>query len=128
MKLGLGLRRRLCRWLAATLLLVQWLTSAYACQEGTPAPVAEPPCHASQQHADPAQPALCKAHCEAGVKAPSQVPAQDAPLPGPGWFIVQDDSHLAALPTLPATRPVPARAGSPPGWPPLHLTLQVLRN
>ncbi|MBL8306028.1 MAG: hypothetical protein JNM33_04990 [Rubrivivax sp.] len=128
MKLGLGLRRRVCRWLAATLLLVQWLTSAYACQEGTPEPVAEPPCHAGQQHATPAQPALCKAHCEADVKAPVQVPAPDAPLPGPGWFIVQDASAIDVLAAQPAMRPLQARAGSPPGWPPLHLTLQVLRN
>lgn len=128
MKLGRPLRRRLCSWLAATLLLVQWLTAAYACQQALPQAVAEAPCHAAQQHVDPAQPALCKAHCEAGVKAPSQVPAHDAPLPSPGWFIVQDDSHLIALPTLLAARPLLARAGSPPGWPPLHLTLQVLRN
>ena len=128
MKFGRPLRRRLCSWLAATLLLVQWMTSAYACQQEIPLPRAEPPCHAAQPHADAAHPALCKAHCEAGVKAPSQVPAQEAPLPGPGWFIVQDDAPLDVLPTLPAARPVQARAGSPPGWPPLHLTLQVLRN
>jgi len=40
--------------------------------------------------------------------------------------------HDAALPLL-AAEPAPMRraspqAAAPPGWPPLHLTLQVLRN
>lgn len=128
MTFGRTLRRRLCSWLAATLLLVQWMTAAYACPQAAPQAVVEPPCHATQQHADPAQPALCKAHCEADVKVPVQVPAPDAPLPGPSWFIVQDDRPIDVLASQPASRPLQARAGSPPGWPPLHLTLQVLRN
>jgi hypothetical protein len=127
MNLGRTPRRRLCGWMVALLLLMQWLTSAYACP-ALPggAQVAEQPCHEAG-HRDAAK-ALCKAHCEAGQQVTPQAPVHDAGLPSAGWFIVHD----AALPLL-AAEPAPIRraipqAAAPPGWPPLHLTLQVLRN
>lgn len=129
---GTSLRKRLCGWLAALMLLVQWMTSAYACLPPAPQPAApamEAPCHAGPEHAQADQPALCKAHCEAGMKAPGLASSSDAPEPGPGWFIVQADPAAALFaPLPPAARPALARTGAPPGWPPLHLTLQVLRN
>ena len=131
MNLGRTPRRRLCGWMVALLLLTQWLTAAYACPSVAP-PVSggeqfgERPCHeASHRDADTAR---CKAHCEAGQQVTPQAPAHDAALPSAGWFIVHD----TALPLL-AAEPAPTRrtspqAAAPPGWPPLHLTLQVLRN
>jgi hypothetical protein len=45
-----------------------------------------------------------------------------------GWFIVHSAPETSFGTTAaPAWRAVP-QAAAPPGWPPLHLTLQVLRN
>ena len=71
-------RKRLALWMAAFFLLTQWLTAAYACTlavwptdvepgivaMATDAAMAD--CAGSGMRADPAQPGLCKAHCEAG--------------------------------------------------------------
>lgn len=124
-----GFRQRLCGLLAGVLLLAQWLTAAYACPQLQPLPETVAPCHQGDHAAaDPANPALCKAHCEADRQAPSQAPAPDLAPASSGWFIVQ----LAPVPLLPLAEPPmawqQARAGAPPGWPPLHITLQVLRN
>lgn len=135
MTMARRLRSRLCGWLAVALLLAQWLTAAYACPSLQPpaASGALPPCHeavtaADHARADPANPALCKAHCENERQAPSGVPVLDAPPASTGWFIVQ----TTAEPPLPLAEPAEAwqraRAGAPPGWPPLHLLLQVLRH
>jgi hypothetical protein len=127
-------RRRLCGWMVALLLLMQWLTAAYACPatavwvQGS-AEIALPPCHdTGHREADPANPVLCKAHCEAGQQVTPQTPAHDAGLPSVGWFIVHSapETLFDAAPA-PSWRAVP-QAAAPPGWPPLHLTLQVLRN
>lgn len=130
MNLGRIPRRRLCGWMVALLLLMQWLTAAYACPAAPgPAQVAEPPCHeASHRNAEPANPALCKAHCEASVQVTPQAPAHDAALPSVGWFIVHSVAEtLFDVDPAPVWRATPL-AAAPPGWPPLHLTLQVLRN
>jgi len=132
MNLGRTPRRRLCGWMVALLLLTQWLTAAYACPAVAAAGVAqavEPPCHeAGHRSADAGNAALCKAHCEAGVQVTPQPPAHDAGLPSAGWFIV----HSVVQPLFdagpaPLWRATP-QAAAPPGWPALHLTLQVLRN
>jgi hypothetical protein len=134
MNLGRTPRRRLCGWMVALLLLTQWLTAAYACPAVAVAAVGgaqavEPPCHeAEHRSADAASAVLCKAHCEAGLQVTPQPPAHDAGLPSTGWFIV----HSVVQPLFDAS-PAPAwrtppQAAAPPGWPPLHLILQVLRN
>ena len=127
-------RRRLCGWMVALLLMMQWLTAAYACPVEAVAvaggaAVVEPPCHdASHRGADPANPALCKAHCEAGQQVAPQAPAHDAGLPSAGWFIVQSPAQTLFDTAMPPGWHAVPQAAAPPGWPSLHLTLQVLRN
>jgi len=137
MKLTRATRRSLSAWLVGLVLIMQGLTAAYACPalEAWLAPQAEPAaatgmpgCHASAPKTmDPAQPSLCKAHCDAEGQAPAQAAAQTAPPPGPGWFFVLSlaPAHLAAAAAFDLTE---ARSGAPPGWPPIYLSQQVLRN
>lgn len=132
MKLGLAPRRRLCGWMVALMLLMQWVTAGYACPVVAAAgsePALEAPCHeAGHRSADPANPGLCKAHCEAGQQLTPQTPSHDAGLPSAGWFIVHTSTQtLFDAAPAPTWRAEP-HAAAPPGWPPLHLTLQVLRN
>ena len=134
MNLARAPRRRLCGWMVALLLLMQWLTAAYACPTvlvavvGS-AQVAEPPCHeAGHRTADPANPALCKAHCEASQQLTPQAATHDAGLPSAGWFLVNTAVQPAFAADVPPTWRLAPQAAAPPGWPPLHLTLQVLRN
>jgi hypothetical protein len=115
------------------LLLTQWLVAAYACppQRHAQAPVqAHAGCDSADHGPDavPAYPALCKAHCSADSQLPAQPDgAGDTAEPSTGWFIVSQQpaprvaQAEAAWPQLP-------RAGAPPGWPPLFLIHQVLRN
>ena len=121
------------------LLLAQWLTSAYACPQGTPpalrtqgeavvVAVVMADCHGmTMSMMDAANPALCKAHCEADQQAPVVKAQGDAPQPIIAGFIV-------AGPVLHDLLPAPLHAkgdllgGEPPGWPPLYLIHQVLRN
>lgn len=124
--------------MVGVLLLVQWLVAAYACPaSAVPASRTAQPaavhatmadCHgmtASDIDAD--NPALCKAHCSADQQAPAQAAPDDAATPSLGWFFLVEP----AAPALPDLRsggqPVP-RSGAPPGWPPIYLTQQVLRN
>ena len=121
------------------LLLVQWLTSAYACPRGARPTSLSPgeaevtavvmaDCHGmTASTMDPANPALCKAHCEADRQAPGAKAQADAPQPMPAGFIVTSPVLHDVLPA-----PLHARGdvlcGEPPGWPPLYLLRQVLRN
>jgi predicted lipoprotein with Yx(FWY)xxD motif len=120
------------------LLLAQWLVAAYAC------PVAAAPnaragkptvvhsvmadCHGmTPSTIDADNPSLCKAHCSADQQAPAQAAPEDAPASSPGWFIVAAAGPLGAAAPQPGPPTVP-RSGAPPGWPPIYLIHQVLRN
>jgi hypothetical protein len=76
----------------------------------------------------PAYPALCKAHCAGDSQLPAANAGADAPAPSVGWFIVATPAEPAITLACSAGLPGAPRAGAPPGWPPLFLTLQVLRN
>ena len=132
-------RQRVSRWMIGVLLLAQWLTSAYACPKGAPAvshsqgeavvaAVVMADCHGmTMAMMDPANPALCRAHCEADQQAPVASAQVDAPQPLLAGFIV-------TAPVLHDVLAAPLRAhgdvfgGGLPGWPPLYLIHQVLRN
>jgi len=123
----------------AVLLLVQWLTSAYACPradeqalpaqgEALVAPAVTADCHGvTASEMDPANPALCKAHCDSDKQAPIVKAQGDVPSPLLAWFIVVNPVPHDVLPA-----PIHARGdilcAGPPGWPPLYLIHQVLRN
>jgi hypothetical protein len=121
------------------LLLVQWLTSAYACPQGLPAASQQPvpgttaaviltDCHGMTVSAmDPANPALCKAHCEADQQAPVAKVQGDVPQPLLCGFLVTGPLLQDLAPSPIVTHGV-ARFGGPPGWPPLYLIHLVLRN
>lgn len=120
------------------MLLAQWLTAAYACPMGaralapagesvaSHAPMAD--CHGMTPAVmDPVNPSLCKAHCEADRQAPAHWTPDEAPAAGPGWFIVAAVGRLEGAGSQ-AGHPEVPRSGAPPGWPPLYLIHQVLRN
>ncbi len=121
------------------LLLAQWLTSAYACPKGAPpaslspgevvvAAVVMAACHGmTMAMMDPANPALCKAHCEADQQAPVVKAQGDTPQPTIAGFIVATPVLHDALPA-PLQERGDVLGGEPPGWPPLYLIRQVLRN
>ena len=132
------LRKRLSIGLIGVMLLMQWLGLAHACDRALPGPL-ELAAHAgcaghdaqpqAQAHAASLQgnPALCQAHCteEPGVPAAQA----DGPLPAAslGWFIVTEPALIAWMPAL-AAQGLPPSGAAPPGWPPLYLSQQVLRN
>lgn len=130
-------RKQLCTWMAGVLLCAQWMVSAYACPQwlqraAGQAPEAVAPVHNCHGQAAPVQnaenTALCKAHCVADEQAPVVGAAGDLAQPTLGWCIVAPEVALPQ-PLVSAAAPgVFARAGAPPGWPPVYLTLQVLRN
>ena len=139
-------RRWLVPWLAAALLWAQWLTAAYACPQTRPVQgdagpaavvsmAAMAPMTACAEHGpaamDPAQPQLCKAHCEAGQQSVnSQAGALDAP-PAPVLCAALVGVVALAEPACAGTAWADARAagpGPPRGTPPLYLSLLVLRN
>lgn len=121
------------------LLLAQWLTSAYACPKGAPpaplspgevvvAAVVMAACHGmTMAMIDPTNPALCKAHCEADQQAPVVKAQGDAPQPLLAGFIVTAPVLHAVL-AAPLHTHGDVFGGEPPGWPPLYLIHQVLRN
>lgn len=133
MMLRSAVRRRLGALCAALVLLSQGLAVAHACNApvgaaGQPV-VAQATCHEFEADASPLDnAALCKTHCESAQQLPAQAAPADMPPASSGWFLVMTPQPQAALalPLLP--RWPAAQAGAPPGWPPLHLTLQVLRN
>jgi hypothetical protein len=127
--------RWLSGWLAVILLFAQWATAAYAC----PAVLAAPPvvvtmpdmpgCSGNMPGAmDPDQPQLCLAHCQQGSQTVHPTPTLDVPV-SPVLLAVLDWSSAALLPAQPVRcQPVLASGASPPGSPPLYLSLLVLRN
>jgi hypothetical protein len=127
--------RWLCGWLVVALLFLQLATAAYACPAlaaAAPSPVAMatmPGCEGNMPGAmDPDQQPLCKAHCQQGSQTVHPTPASDAPA-APVLLAVLDWTSAALLPTLPGARAtVMTAGGSPPGSPPLYLSLLVLRN
>jgi hypothetical protein len=139
MNLRVGTRKRVAAWMVGVLLLAQWLVSAYACPPAVQGGVVQgvavtaaalPDCHDTTVDADPGNPALCKAHCQVGdqVASPGTGSGADvlvALLPALG--LVAFDSPV--LPQAPAGGFHWATSGAPPpGWPPLYLVLQALRN
>jgi hypothetical protein len=128
-------KRWLSGWLCLVLLSVQLATSAYACPglaaaAQIPVAMAEMPgCDGNMPGVmDPDQPQMCKAHCQQGSQTVHPTPASDAPA-SPLLIAVLDWKHTDALAAQPAGRTSTATpGGSPPGSPPLYLSLLVLRN
>ena len=151
----MGSARRIARqwgrWIAsglvAALLFMQLAVAAYACPKlDAPAHsaamqmagmgldeavdmTAMPDCHAMAGSMDEEAPQLCRAHCGSdGQPAPSaQVPDFHAAAAQALWLAYVLPAAIAgATPAeLRAATPEPACG---PGFPPLYLTLQVLRN
>jgi hypothetical protein len=131
------LRRLLCGWLGVALLFAQLATAAYACPRsgaGAPTTVVEahmPGCDGQMPTSmDPAQPQLCKAHCERGSQTVNAVSAVDL-SPVPLLLAVLDwsaRSQARALPAIAQRYPGALAGAPPPGSPPLYLALLVLRN
>lgn len=139
-------RRWLCSWLGALLLFMQLAAAAYACPTGlAPTGDAAPPavspaemaamegCDSHRNGQEPTtQPLLCKAHCQQGTETlqPNPAPSDANTVPAlTAVLAVLDWRPLAPLhgPRTAAARCLDAGA-SPPGTPPLYLSLQVLRN
>jgi hypothetical protein len=122
-------------WLTVVLLSMQLATAAHACparlatEHAPPVMAAMPGCDEHMPAAmDPDQQQQCKAHCQQGSQTVHPTPASDAPA-APVLLAVLDWTSAALLPTLPAARATVVTAGgSPPGSPPLYLSLLVLRN
>lgn len=133
-------RRRVCAWMIGVFLLMQWLVVAHACpqlarvQAGGSAAAAVAShagdCHGGEPSRDTA---LCQAHCSVDQQAPAKAAPSDLPLPALGGFVLA----FPAVPVVPAGLVDAGASGSPatavcagaaPGWPPLYLTLGVLRN
>ena len=133
------IRKALSTWLVGVLLLTQWSVVAYACpgigqalvQESAAAavPAAMADCDgmsATDRHSQNST--LCKVHCDANQQAPTPTGPADVPaavhgvfIPGPAAVGDNEGRMGAQLHAQP-------RTGAPPGWPPLYLTLLVLRN
>jgi hypothetical protein len=129
-------RRWLSGWLMVVLLLTQLVTSAYACPTigaATPAPAAMadmPGCEGNMPATmDPDQPQLCQAHCSQGSQTVQSATGADTPTAPALLLATLDWSHTTPAPSACATRrPQVATGTSPPGSPPLYLSLLVLRN
>jgi hypothetical protein len=136
-------RRWLTAWLTTALLFMQYAVAAYAC------PVSNAALHGSAQQVvamanmagcagmtghelDPAQPQLCKAHCDQGSSSFNTGGAAASPdLPAPLLVGLIDWHTPAAVQVCSSMRPAagqPRTAGPPLGWPPLYLSFLVLRN
>ena len=124
--------RWVCLWLAALMFGGQVAASAYACPApGADTPVVHGPDCAGQAGGamDPAQPLLCKAHCEAGQQSVNSS-AGAASVPAPAliatlWVRAPD---VAEAGQIASALPEPQSVGPPDGTPPLYLSLLVLRN
>lgn len=85
----------------------------------------------SHEH-DSAQPQLCKAHCDQGSSGFNTGGATASPdLPAPLLSGLIDWRTPATVQARSPMRPgagQPQTAGPPQGWPPLYLSLLVLRN
>ena len=132
MRAWLRRHRWVCVWLAALVFGGQVAAAAYACPTlgGDPETAQMPDCtgHAGGTK-DPAQPLLCKAHCEAGQQSVNSsagapnVPA--AAMIATPWVRALD---VAEAGQIALALPDPQSVGPPAGTPPLYLTLLVLRN
>jgi hypothetical protein len=137
------------RWfsglIAIVLLVGQTVALASDCQRPMPVPASHDPSTVSSEvtaeviggcvdHADPVagpeHPLLCKAHCQADQQSVNSSGAGAVDLPsalllGPVRWHLPDraDSAQVGAPA-PRTQPV----GPPAGFPPLYLSLLVLRN
>ena len=127
-------RRWLTGWLVVVLLLTQFATAAYACPQvastlADSAMAEMPGCDGDMSGpTDPAQPQLCKAHCEQGTQTVHPTVANDAPF-SPVLLAVLDWAPVALLEMGVDWRSIQAPSGAPPpGSPPLYLSLLVLRN
>jgi hypothetical protein len=131
-------RRQVSTWVIGVLLLAQWLVAAHACAGVARAPAPEVAavvsnsphggCHAEPPAAlDPFSTSLCKVHCDVGQQAPVHIVADEAPAATPVWFAVPAVDRFEGV-GRPLGHSCPPRSSAPPGWPPLHLTLGVLRN
>lgn len=133
----MGSLRRCARWLCAgvvvALLFAQLATAAYACPAGADATQHAAPMPGCDGHAgqapDPAQPQLCKAHCQQGSQVVGANAAPDL-LSTPLLWAVLDWAQAALQPVLLAQQRLqgPASGAPPPGALPLYLSLLVLRN
>ncbi|MBB4845743.1 hypothetical protein HNP55_004295 [Paucibacter oligotrophus] len=133
------------RWiisgLVAALLFMQLAVAAYACPKldgpaqavamlgaGT-AMAAMPDCQAMPGGMDEASPQLCLAHCSADSQAAPSAQALDFHTPAEQllWlaYVLPAAFEGAALAER---REASTASASPPGFPALYLTLQVLRN
>jgi len=127
-------RRWLCGALFAVLLFAQLATAAYACPRtagGASAPAAMaamPDCHGAMPATmDPAQPQLCKAHCDQGAQTLGATAAVDLPV-SPLLLAVLDWSAQARAQPVVGRHFSPLPSGAPPpGTAPLYLSLLVLR-
>jgi len=134
---AMGSLRRCARWLCAgvavVLLFAQLATAAYACPAGADATQRSAPMAGCDGHAgqtpDPAQPQLCKAHCQQGSQVVGANATPDL-LSTPLLWAVLDWAQAALQPLLPAQQRLqgPASGAPPPGAPPIYLSLLVLRN
>jgi hypothetical protein len=117
------------------LLFAQLATAAYACPrvasdaQAALAMAQMPGCDGHGPGAmDPDQPQLCRAHCEQGSQTVNPASAIDLPM-SPVLLAVLDWSAPALMPAGCSRRFDQAPSGaSPPGTPPLYLSLLVLRN
>lgn len=133
------LRKRLSISLIGLMLLMQWLVLAHACAPALPAAPAQATEHAAcaGHGAMPAEAgsadlasslAQCKAHCTEDQRLPAAQADASLPTPTPGWFIVAPPALSAWVPMVLVQATAPAGGAPPPGWPPLYLSRQVLRN
>jgi len=138
MRLSRRPTRWLSTWLTAMLLFAQVAAAAYACPTTAavsaaleaPMAMAEMPGCSGNLHgaADPDLPQLCQAHCQPGAQTIHPTPASDAPTTAV-LLAVLDWTPTARLPAQAAGLVDEISPGtSPPGSPPLYLSLLVLRN
>lgn len=118
------------------LLFSQMAVAAYVCPQGAKssrmvageAMVSMVDCEAMTASAmDPAQPHLCKAHCESGSQSSNSQNSADLQLPS---WAVQGSliwTMQPALEPLGQMAPVAHATVRPPGSPPLYLVHQVFR-
>jgi hypothetical protein len=114
------------------LLFMQAVTTAYACPQmdslsSQPPAMAMPGCQDEDGGMDQKQPLLCKASCEQTLKSTTPSLAFDA-IPAPVILYVLALAQQTPI-DIQSPRIVAAQLEeSPPGWPPLYLFHQILRN
>ena len=136
MSTGRSLRKRLSISLIGVMLLMQWLVLAHACAPAVPLQTAEHAACAGHRAAlaegNSAEVSstmvLCKAHCTEDQSLPAAQADGALPAPTLGWFIVAEPVLTAWVPLPLVHAAAPAGGAPPPGWPPLYLSQQVLRN